>query len=311
MKVLKVGFSIIGVVLVGLLLWGSVEPYFLSTEAYTVSVPNLPDSWEGKKVALIADWQVGMRLGNEPTVRRSVTEALEEQPDVVLIAGDFVYKAEENTEAILQKVREALEPLGASGVPAFAVLGNHDYGMNKRDHPANTVLAAKVTRAVEDAGVTVLQNQTAAVEAPGADASAGADRLYIVGIGPRWPESDQPSEAFTALAPEAARIVLMHNPNTFPEIGAGRAPLALAGHTHGGQISLPYTKSWSWLQIVQKGEVHADGWIEDGFGQAGNRLYVNRGIGFSTVPLRVHCTPEVTILTLIKAAQETAALMHE
>lgn len=89
----------------------------------------------------------------------------------------------------------------------------------------------------------------------------------------------------------------MHNPDTFDALPPGAAPLAVAGHTHGGQVRVPFFPEWSYLALVQGGEVHVDGWI-DGFGEPGNRLYVNRGIGMSLVPLRVNAPPELTIFTL-------------
>ena len=89
----------------------------------------------------------------------------------------------------------------------------------------------------------------------------------------------------------------MHNPDSFEPLPSGTAPLAMAGHTHGGQVRLPFLPEWSWMTFAKEDEVHADGWI-DGYGQPGNRLYVNRGIGFSIIPIRINCPPEITLFTL-------------
>ena len=90
----------------------------------------------------------------------------------------------------------------------------------------------------------------------------------------------------------------MHHPDTFASLPAGSAPLAIAGHTHGGQVRLPFLPRWSWMTLAKDEPVHVDGWIQD-YGAAGNRLYVNRGIGFSTIPIRINCPPEITIFTLL------------
>ena len=66
-------------------------------------------------------------------------------------------------------------------------------------------------------------------------------------------------------------------------------------------IRLPFTPEWSWITFRLEDEVHADGWI-DGYGAPGNRLYVNRGIGFSVLPIRINCPPEITMFTLSGAA---------
>ena len=89
----------------------------------------------------------------------------------------------------------------------------------------------------------------------------------------------------------------MHHPASFGQMPASAAPLAFAGHTHGGQISVPGTEGWSWMALVYDDEVHADGWI-DNYGAEGNALYVNRGIGFSLIPLRISAAPEITWIEL-------------
>lgn len=67
----------------------------------------------------------------------------------------------------------------------------------------------------------------------------------------------------------------------------------------GGQIRLPFTPHWSWLNYRKGEKAHADGLIADPqFGQPGNHLYVNRGIGSSEFPIRINCMPEITLFTL-------------
>jgi len=95
--------------------------------------------------------------------------------------------------------------------------------------------------------------------------------------------------------------VLMHNPVAFRDLPAGSGGLTLAAHTHGGQVRLPFLRSTSWLDIARPREVVADGWAVDSIGAPGNSLYVNRGVGFSALPVRIRCQPELTILTLVSA----------
>ena len=85
-------------------------------------------------------------------------------------------------------------------------------------------------------------------------------------------------------------------PRTFSNLGAGTAPLAIAGHTHGGQVQVPFT-DWSPVALVL--DLPLAGWSDD-FGAEGNRLYGNRGIGFSTVPMRISCRPELTVFNLAR-----------
>ncbi len=128
--------------------------------------------------------------------------------------------------------------------------------------------------------------------------AAGGPPLYVAGIGSAWAGQDRPGETVAGIPAGAARVVLMHNPHSFPQLPAGTAPLALAGHTHGGQIRVPGLPHWSWIDLVRDEPSVADGWISATYGQRGNRLYVNRGLGFSTVPIRINCRPELTVFTL-------------
>ena len=139
--------------------------------------------------------------------------------------------------------------------------------------------------------VTVLENDAAAVRI------GDGDPLWVAGVGSVWAEAADVEAARAPLPPGAPRLWVMHNPEAFRRIPAGEAPLALAAHTHGGQIRILGPEE-SWLDIVRPGETVADGWASDEIGQAGNRLYVNRGIGFSGIPARVRCRPELTLVTL-------------
>ena len=143
-------------------------------------------------------------------------------------------------------------------------------------------------------GIRLLHNESAAIVPPG-----GGPELYVVGVASHWARHDDVAKALAGVPTGAPRVVLMHHPDSFEDLPAGSAPLAVAGHTHGGQIRLPGTPEWSWIGFMREDEVHADGWIPD-YGAAGNRLYVNRGIGFSLVPVRINAPPEVTVFTLTR-----------
>lgn len=299
MRAFKTVGGVLVSILVVLLLWGVlVEPRLVDTEEETARIPGLPDSWSGARVAVVADYQVGMWWSNTGTMRRITERIVEERPAAVLLAGDFVYKAGPDPRAEIDEVVEILRPLVAAGIPTFAVLGNHDYSLNKEDDPRDVEQARRVERALEAAGIAVLGNESARLERRGSAGEPG-EALHLVGIGSEWAGEADPAAALRGVPEGAPRIVFMHNPESFTRLPAGTAPLAIAGHTHGGQVRIPGTPTWSWLRITAPGEAHADGWIRDpDFGAAGNRLYVNRGVGFSTVPIRINCRPELTLLTL-------------
>lgn len=285
--------------LVLVLVWGFlIEPRLIDTEEYTAAVPRLPSAWEGKRVAVIADYQIGMWGANTGTMQRMSERLVEERPAVVLLAGDFLYKAGPDPTDEIQKAIEVVRPLTAAGLPTFAVLGNHDYSIDVKEDPVDEQQAARLAAALRAVGVRVLENEAVALS--GAPGGAQADSaLYLVGIGSEWAGHANPAAALGQVPATAPRIVFMHNPTSFPKIAAGAAHLAVAGHTHGGQIIIPGLPSWSWISIVADREIHADGWIQASYGQPGNRLYVNRGVGFSDLPLRINAPPEITFFRLI------------
>ncbi len=300
-----------------LVIWGAgIEPRLVDLREETIGIPNLPKNLENKRIALVADLQIGMWLGNEDTVVKIVNRIVVERPAAVLVAGDFVYKPTDEDEpqdveredaadfmAEVNKSVALLRPLRQAGIPVYAVLGNHDYGMGYPDSVKNERLAAAVRSALEAAGVTVLDNRAVPLvlqNENGAqkDMTTNADEsLYIVGIGSRYAGNAKPEIALAQVTENAARIIFMHEPDSFAALPANAAPLALAGHTHGGQIRVPFTENWSWMSLVTDEKIHADGWIEN-FGQPGNHLYVNRGIGFSSFPVRINCRPELTFFTV-------------
>ncbi|MGY1835775.1 metallophosphoesterase [Blastococcus sp. SYSU DS0510] len=284
---LKRTAAVLGGLLVLLVLYGVlVEPrLILDEEREQVPIPQLDESADGTEVAMISDPQIGMWWANEGMVARAVEEMVEAQPDIALLGGDYVYSEDPSIPEQVESVMELLQPLVDSGIPTYAVLGNHDYKVGA---------AEELVRAFEDAGITVLRNEAAAVPGTG----EGDQALHVVGIGPAWPGEVDVDAALAEVPDEAPRVVLMHNPTTFPEMPAGTAPLTFAGHTHCGQVALPGTPRWSYLGLTSEEALVADGWAPEEYGAEGNRMFVSCGLGFSTVPVRINAPPQLVIFEL-------------
>ncbi|MCZ2807103.1 metallophosphoesterase [Modestobacter sp. VKM Ac-2983] len=261
-----------------------IEPRLvLDEDRYAVELPRLPAESAGLEVALLADMQIGMWWANTGMVERAVERVLEDEPDLVLLGGDFVYHAGPDVEPEVEAAMDLLSPLLDSGIPTYAVLGNHDYASDAVE---------ELTAALEGAGVPVLLNESEPV--PG----TGDDPLHVVGVGPARPGLVDVDQALSGLPADAPRVVLMHNPTAFPEMPPGSAPLTVAGHTHCGQIALPGLPDRSWLGLTEEEEVVADGWAPVGYGAEGNALFVTCGLGFSVVPMRINAPPQVVFFEL-------------
>ena len=313
---IKWPLAVVAAVLLLAVVWGAgVEPRLTDEVRVSASLPRLPDQWAGARIALIADLQIGMWLSNTDTVRRMVDRIIEERPAALLIAGDFLYhpteEAGEPREAradlepedqrtlqrLIAEVVTLLQPVTDAGIRTIAVLGNHDYAMRVPTALALPVVADELTQALRAAGVVLLRNEAVPLGSLDAD-RAPEHRLFVAGLDAWFPGATDVAAALEQLPGEAPRVWLMHNPSSFQQLPAGSAPVALGAHTHGGQIRLPLLPGWSWMSLVRESVVAADGWIEPGFGAPGNRLYVNRGIGFSVAPIRINCRPELTWVTL-------------
>ncbi len=290
-RIVPSSLAVLLLVVLGLITYAvAVEPrLMLDVRRTSAPLPAEDHGWDGAVVAVLGDQQTGMWLDNDGMVERAVREAIEAKPDVVLLAGDFIYHGDSST---VDEAVELARPLGESGIPTFAVLGNHDYSMDKEKSSPDMALAAELHEGLEAIGIEVLENESEVLTRNG-------DALHVVGIGSNWAGLDDPEKALASVPEGEARVVLMHNPASWRKLPVDSTPAAFAGHTHGGQLRIPLLPSTSWIHIAYEREVIADGWVaEEDMVAPGNYIYVNRGIGFSAVPARFNCAPELTLATL-------------
>lgn len=234
--------------------------------------PRWPRALDGLKIALLSDLHTGSPRNGPANLARIVDRTNEVQPDLVLLAGDFVIHdviggTFVEPDAIARELARLRAPLGV-----FAVLGNHDWWFS----------APRVREALEANGITVIDDRAASLTWHGAS-------FYVAGISDFW---EGPHDVLGALAPipqDATVIALTHNPDFLPEIPT-RVSLTLAGHTHGGQVDLPLLGRL----VVPSRRVYAIGHVvEDG-----KHLFVTPGIGTSILPVRFRVPPEISVLTL-------------
>jgi len=276
-----------------------VEPRFVVRNDETAAIPNLPPAWEGKQIATFADMQVGMRLANVDAVRRAVGKVVSARPALVLLPGDFVYEADQAVDTQMQEVVALLQPILDDSIPVYAVLGNHDYSLMNEHSEQENAVARRVRIALDHAGVHMMDNQVRPLTIASLAADGVNDTLYLAGIGEKWAKNDRSAETMAMVPHGAPRIVFMHDPDSFAKILPGDAPFAIAAHTHGMQLGIPWLSDYLWRHYFSDTGSGLEGWQD---GASGNRLYINRGIGFSIVPARVNAVPEVTVFTLKRAS---------
>jgi predicted MPP superfamily phosphohydrolase len=283
----------------------AIEPRLVVRNDYPGPVPNLPAAWEGKQIALFADLQVGMWWANLNTARKVVRQVVEIRPAAVLIAGDFVYEADSAVDEQMREVVSIIHPLLDNRIPVYAVLGNHDYSLMNEGSKKENRIARRVRFVLDSVGVHMMDNRVVALTLPDSVKSDGGV-LYLVGIGEKWAKNDSSAADVAKVPAGAPRIVFMHDPDSYADIPAGEAPLAMAAHTHGMQIGIPWVSDWLWRTHFSDRGSGVAGWI-DHYGEKGNRLYINRGIGFSIVPARLNAPPELTVFTLTRAQPDSSS----
>lgn len=274
-RITLITFAVILLGCLSLMLWGFViEPDRLVVNRVTINLQGWPSSFTGLKIVVVSDLHVGAPHIDVEKLQQVVSTINGQNPDLILIAGDFVIQDVAGgrfvePEVIADKLKELRARWGV-----FAVLGNHDWWYD----------GDRVMRALSGVGIRVLENDVAQIQQDG-------QSLWVVGLADMWTRKPDIEGTLQKVSADGPVILLTHNPDIFPSIPA-RVALTVAGHTHGGQVNLPLLGR----RIVPSDykERYAIGHIEE----AGRHLFVTPGIGTSIIPVRFRVAPEISILTL-------------
>lgn len=219
------------------------------------------------RIAFATDFHAG-GLTDDRMLEQACAALAALQPDVLLLGGDFVAVRREDIRRIAPLLEAVPAPLGK-----LAVLGNHDL----RAGPG------KIISALERAGIQMIINKHVTVRAQfGSVSISGLDDTTR-----GWPRGDLALDQASA----DRRIVLMHSPDGLESIGDRHFDLALCGHTHGGQIALP----WGAPIFIPGGPLNRQ-YSRGSHTLSGERrrmLLVSRGVGCSSLPVRLFAAPEV------------------
>jgi predicted MPP superfamily phosphohydrolase len=269
MRLLKV-LLVLGAIAAALWLWGygnaRADPIVRQTH---INLPDWPMGAAPIRVALISDIHIGNSAMDGARLSRIVGQINALKPDLVLIAGDFVYG--HDPVAAQDYARELIAPLSGFRAPlgVVATLGNHDEWTSPG--PIDAALAR--------AHVTVLHNEAIA-----------RGPLAIAGVGDAFSGHADPFATVAALNHlRGARIALSHSPDLAPHLPPGIG-LFLAGHTHCGQVVLPFIGPVS--KVAR--DRYLCGIVHDG----ARTVVVTGGLGTSGVPLRFGAPPDLWLITL-------------
>jgi uncharacterized protein len=261
-----------------------IEPNRLVVNESTLYIKNWNPAFDGLRIAMIADIHGGSNGVTEQKIRDVVARCNEQNPDVVVLLGDYVSQVGGSAPLNERPLRMPVDTIAKnlaglrSKYGVFAVLGNHDgwYGDDN------------IAAALAEDGYRVLQNEVAYVEKDG-------QRVRIYGMKDHlaltrgWVLTSQDAREYLKPTGHDDLIVLQHSPDILPVISA---EYSISPEMHGGQV---------WFPILGRpiipsgyGQKYAYGHVVD----KGMDMFVTSGIGTSVLPLRFMVPPEIAIVTI-------------
>lgn len=247
-----------------------IERNLVQLNRYKIPIPNLPLSFHGFTLAHLTDVHLGA-LVSPSFVEEIVHRANRLNTDIIVCTGDYVHQR--NTIEEIDKVWPVLSKLTARyGV--YSVLGNHD-------HWADT---ARSLYWLERSGQNI-RHQCKPIY-------KGREKILLGGAGDFWEDELKINEAFSCSDQDDCKILLSHNPDSVDSDFQTPLSLVLSGHTHGGQVVLPFLGA---RRLPVENKAYSSGLIST----PKTPLFISRGIGWSTLPVRFNCYPEIAVLELV------------
>lgn len=244
-----------------------VEPELLRVRETVLH--GVPDPAEPVRIALVSDVHWGM-FGRDHQLRRLVRRLNDLGVDAVFFAGDWTHDPPRD-------LATGFSPLRGLRMPAFAVLGNHDTGA------PGPPLAGELRQALTANGVRLVEGRRLRWRG-----------WEIVGLEDLWGGSPRAQIRSLLGKPHPARLVLAHQPDTFAFVPRGSTFLGMAGHTHGGQIRLP------WLTRQVLSGMTRQPWWDGLHDTPATRVFVTPGTGLIGLPMRFGVPPTIDVISLLR-----------
>ena len=248
-----------------------IEPNWIEIVPIQLTITNLDSAFDNFKIVQISDLHTS-KFMPEARLARIIELVDRQNPDAIAITGDIVTK---RRHFDVKKLQQQLSRLQAkSGI--FAVLGNHEHWIDELDLLKKVLVQSKIDN---------LDNEVVAIERDG-------HQLIFAGLDdPYWGEPDL-DKVVTQLPDGVATVFLVHEPDYIEESAkTHKFALQLSGHSHGGQIRIPFLAP---LILPTGGRKYFAGLdrVEDTF------TYTNRGLGMTNLAMRIGSRPEITVFTL-------------
>ena len=248
------------------------EPNNIQIEKINIEIENLPEEFEGVKIVHLTDFH-SKDFGER---EKRVLEILEDlNPDFVFITGDFI----DHSTKDLDSCQEFWRKLSSQHQgKVFGVMGNHEHWIKSPDISA-------IEKMLEKNGISILNNENRKIY-------KNNNYIYLIGVDDPDSELDDLPKAMINTEENIPKILLAHSPDIINNLQEEKVDLILVGHTHGGQVVIPFIKPF-WVPTKNRGK-YANGLFEVN----DTYLYVNRGVGMAILQTRFNCPPEIAVIEL-------------
>ena len=247
-----------------------------------IALRRWPERLNGFTIALLSDFHYDPYCSVHP-LRAAIGMVNSIRPDLIALTGDFVsvppLRSNKNkrkgalaAEPCAQLLRQMQAPHGL-----WAVMGNHDFYTDP----------GRVTSVLRSHGIQVLANQSVPIELDG-------QRFWLGGVGDVEGGAANLDATLRAVPSDETTILLAHEPDYADYVARHPVDLQLSGHSHGGQIRIPFLPPLYLPELARK-------YILGLYKIGPLTLYTNAGLGTVAVPIRLNCPPEITFLTLRKS----------
>ncbi|MBI5930907.1 MAG: metallophosphoesterase [Chloroflexi bacterium] len=255
----------------GLVYSTKIEPGEVVIEHITLKLPRLDPVFDNYNLIHISDLHRDTTWMSEERLVAYMHLVNDQKPDAIAITGDFVSWQAEPFEDSLVRALQILKPRDAT----VAVLGNHDHWTN----------ASIVRRAIRRSGTVDINNGVYTIQ-------RGQAMLHLCGVNDVWEGHHRLDLVMGALPNDGAAILLAHEPD-YADVSSqiGRFDLQLSGHSHGGQVQLPFIGPIAYAEMAHK--------YPAGLYKVNTMYqYTNRSLGMVIPQIRFNCRPEITVFKL-------------
>ncbi len=251
---------------VGLAAYLLFEEFTLAVKKYNVIIPNLPREFEGFNILHISDLHSKWFGDKQEYLLETINE---HKFDIVAITGDLVNKRDPKVEPGLSLIE------GLRDKPIFFVPGNHEWWSGYT-----------IKEPLEALGVNILENKSFKF-------SKENSHIWISGVDDPYLGKDDLYQSLSQVDDNEPNILLAHAPNIFDKASMLKIPLVLVGHTHGGQIRLPFIGA-----IVAPGQGLFPKYDYGLFNSENTNMIINGGLGESVLPIRFNIRSEIVFVSL-------------